>query len=112
MKKLALVVATLFILGGCSTFQDQSSGEKAASGGTASPEVEAAIKEAEDAIKKAGTIGGEWRDSSGKLLKNAKAAAAKGDSKAALKLAKEAKFQGEMGYQQAKEQEKAGPWLF
>lgn len=109
MKKLAIVVATLFILAGCGTTQEQG-GE--AAGGSASPEVEAAIKEAEAAIKKANSVGGEWRDSSGKILKKAKAAAAKGDNKAALKLAKEAKFQGEMGYQQAKEQEKAGPWLF
>lgn len=109
MKKLAIVVATLFILAGCGTTQEQG-GE--AAGGSASPEVEAAIKEAEAAIKKADSVGGAWRDSSGKILKKAKAAAAKGDNKAALKLAKEAKFQGEMGYQQAKEQEKAGPWLF
>jgi hypothetical protein len=108
MKKLAIVVATLFILVGCGTTQEQG-GEAA---GGASPEVEAAIKEAEDAIKKAASVGGEWRDTSGKILKDAKAAAAKGDSNKALKLAKEAKFQGEMGYQQAKEQEKAGPWLF
>ena len=111
MKKLAIVVATLFILVGCSTFQDQSSGEKAASG-SMSPEVEAAIKEAEAAIKKSASAGSEWRDAKSKLLKKAKAAAAKGDNKTALKLAKKAKFQGEMGYQQAKEQEKAGPWLF
>ncbi len=112
MKKLAIVVATLFILGGCSTFQDQGGGDKAASSGSASPEVEAAIKEAEAAIKKSASAGGEWRDANSKILKKAKAAAAKGDDKTALKLAKKAKFQGEMGYQQAKEQEKAGPWLF
>ena len=112
MKKLAIVVATLFILSGCSIFSDGGgdSGDGMKSGG--SPEVAAAIKEAEAAIKKSKSAGGEWRDAAGKLLKKAKAAAAKGDDKKALKLAKKAKFQGEMGYQQAKEQENAGPWLF
>lgn len=113
MKKLAIVVTTLFILSGCSLFSGgQGGGEAGKGGGAASPEVAAAIKEAEAAIKKAKSVGGEWRDSAGKYLKNAKAAAAKGDDKKALKLAKTAKFQGEMGYQQAKAQEKAGPWLF
>ncbi|HEY5603730.1 MAG TPA: SoxXA-binding protein [Gammaproteobacteria bacterium] len=111
MKKIAIIVATLLVLAGCSLFAEQSEEAKVAAGG-AIPEVEAAINEAEAAIKKADSVGGEWRDSSSKLLKDAKAAAAKGDSKTALKLAKEAKFQGEMGYQQAKEQGKAGPWLF
>jgi len=109
MKKLAIVVATLFVLVGCGSTKDK--GDEAAAG-AASPEVEAAINEAEAAIKKASSVDGEWRDSKGKILKKAKAAAAKGDDKTALKLAKEAKFQGEMGYQQAKEQENAGPWLF
>ncbi len=112
MKKLAIVVATLFILSGCSLFSDGGSGGGDSGGGAASPEVAAAIGEAEAAIKKAKSVGGEWRDAGGKFLKDAKAAAAKGDDKTALKLAKKAKFQGEMGYQQAKEQEKAGPWLF
>ena len=112
MKKLAIVVATLFILSGCSLFGGGSSGGGDAGGGGGSPEVAAAIKDAEAAIKKSKSVGGEWRDAAGKILKKAKAAAAKGDDKTALKLAKKAKFQGEMGYQQAKEQEKAGPWLF
>ena len=113
MKKLAIVVATLFILSGCSLFGggESGGGDEGASGG-GSAEVQAAIKEAEEAIKKSGSVGGEWRDASSKLLKKAKAAAAKGDDKAALKMAKKAKFQGEMGFQQAKEQENAGPWLF
>jgi len=113
MNKLAIVVATLFILSGCSLFSSGSGdGGEQGAGGSASPEVAAAIKDAEDAIKKSASVDGEWRDASGKILKAAKAAAAKGDNETALKMAKKAKFQGEMGYQQAKEQEKAGPWLF
>ena len=112
MKKLAIVVATLFILSGCSLFGGGEGGGGDSMKSSGSPEVAAAIKDAEAAIKKSKSVGGEWRDAAGKLRKKAKAAAAKGDDKKALKLAKKAKFQGDMGYQQAKEQEKAGPWLF
>lgn len=111
MKKLAIVVATLFILSGCSLFGGGESGGGESMGASANADVAAAIKAAEEAIKKAKSVDGQWRDED-KFLKQAKAAAAKGDDKAALKLANKAKFQGEMGYQQAKEQEKAGPWLF
>jgi hypothetical protein len=111
MKKLAIVVATLFILSGCSLFSDGGSGG-GDGGGSASPAVAEEIAAAEEAIKKSKKAGGEWRDAAGKYLKDAKAAAAKGDDKTALKLAKKAKFEGEMGLQQAKEQANAGPWLF
>jgi len=113
MKKLAIAVATLFILSGCSLFSGEGGGGGGdMSGGGGSAEVQAAIKDAEDAIKKSKSVGGEWRDAGSKFLKDAKAAAAKGDDKTALKMANKAKFEGEMGYQQAKEQENAGPWLF
>jgi len=111
MKKIAIVVATMFVLSGCSLFSSGSGGGDSM-GASASPDVAAAIDAAEEAIKKANAAGGEWRDASGKLLKDAKAAAAKGDDKTAIKLANKAKFQGEMGLQQAKSQESAGPWLF
>jgi len=111
MKKLAIAVATLFILSGCSLFSDGTGGG-GDSMASANADVAAAISAAEEAIKKSKSVGGEWRDAGGKFLKEAKAAAAKGDDKTALKMANKAKFQGEMGYQQAKEQEKAGPWLF
>ena len=114
MKKLAILLVAMFALGGCGLMTTESSGggEMASSGGGGSDEVKAAIAEAEAAIKKSASVGGEWRDAKKKILKKAKAAAAKGDNAEALKLAKKAKFQGEMGYQQAQEQEKAGPWLF
>jgi len=107
MKKLAIavVVATLFTLNGCSLFSSSS-------GGSNNPEVNAAISAAEAAIKKADSVDAEWRDTSSKILKDAKAAAAKGDNATAIKLANKAKFQGEMAYQQGLSQEKAGPWLF
>ncbi len=58
--------------------------------------------------KKAASVGGEWRDI-GKFLKQAEAAAKKGDYDTAVKLAAKARFQGEMGYKQALEQKNAGP---
>jgi hypothetical protein len=106
MKKLALLGAMVFALSGCGT---TGSGDAAMGG---SSEVDAAIAAAEAAIKKAKAADGEWRDSAGKYLKAAKAAAAKGDTETALKKAKYAQFEGEMGEKQAMEQKNAGPWLF
>ena len=111
MRKLAIVCAALLTitLGACGT-TGSGSMEGAAAGGAA--DVENLIKEAEAAVKKAASVGGEWRDTQGKLLKDAKAALSKGDVETAKKMAEMAKFEGEMGYQQATEQQKAGPWLF
>ncbi len=66
-----------------------------------------AIAAAEAARKKAASVGGEWRDT-GKLIKKAKAAAEKGDDAKAVKLATQARKQGELGYQQAMDQKNAG----
>lgn len=63
---------------------------------------DAAYKAAEDARKKAKSVGGEWRDI-GKFLKKAKKLA-KEDKAKAMKLVAKAKFQAEMGYKQAMEQ--------
>lgn len=109
MKKLALILAAsaVFAISGCSSTGD-GSGDSA---GGANAGAEKMISDAGASIKKAGSAGGAWRDSS-KTLKKAKAALAKGDTATAEKLAKRAKFEGEMGYQQAQEQKSAGPWLF
>lgn len=112
MRKTAIVCASLLalsLLSACGS-SGTKSGEMAAAGGSA--DIEKLIKEADAAIKKAHSVGGEWRDSSKKYLKQAKAALSKGDLKTAEKMAKKAKFEGEMGYQQAQEQKDAGPWLF
>ena len=109
MKKLALAIActTLFALSACS-----STGPSEGKGGDGNAEVAAVIKDAEAAIKKADSAGGSWRDSSKKYVKQAKAAVSKGDLETAMKLAKKAKFEGEMAYQQAMSQKDAKPWLF
>lgn len=69
------------------------------------------INDAKAAIKKAAKENGEWRDSK-KFLKKASAAAARGDLPKAIKLAKKAKFQGEMGLAQARSQKTVRPWAF
>ncbi len=66
----------------------------------------ASYEAAEAARKKAASMKYEWRDT-GKMLKNAKAAAGKGDYDTAEKLAKKAEMQGKMAVAQAKEQEQA-----
>ena len=101
MKKLATFAAILFMTG-CAT-----SGMKMSS----DDNFESVASEAKAAIKKAASVDGEWRDSE-KILNKAEKAAKAGDMKVALKLAKTAEFQGEMGYKQAMGQKNAGPWLF
>ena len=112
MRKTAFVCAgllTLSLLSACES-GGMKSDDMAQAGG--SSDIEQLIKDADEAIKKASSAGGEWRDSGGKYLKEAKAALSKGDADTAKKLAEKAKFEGEMGYQQAMEQQNAGPWLF
>ena len=88
-----------------------------------------AVAEATAALDKAKSVGGEWRDSrwkkssfvkytgkDGKTVKSsfmgaAAAAAENCDFTSAMKYLETAKFQGEMGYQQAMEQKSAGPKL-
>lgn len=111
MKKLAVIGIAIvaLTLSGCSWnwFGGSDDAESAISA-----EVAATIKAAKAAIKKADSIGGSWRDTKKKHLKKAETAQAKGEYEDALKFAKKAKFEGEMGYKQAQEQAKAGPWLF
>ena len=73
-------------------------GTVVAAGGAA--EAEKVIAEAEAARKKAASVGGEWRDT-GKMIKQAQAAVKAGEHDKAIKLAKTAKQQGMLGYEQA-----------
>lgn len=79
---------------------------QAASHGLDSAAVANAIAEAEESRKKADSAGGEWRDV-GEFIVSAKAALEKGDLAAAKQLAEKARFQSEMGYQQALDQKNA-----
>lgn len=112
MRKTAILGAgllALLALGACESSGSKSD-DMAQAGGSSN--IEQLINEADAAVKKADSIGGEWRDSGGKYLKEAKAALSKGDMDTAKKMAEKAKFEGEMGYQQAMEQKNAKPWLF
>ena len=75
----------------------------AASAFAGNGEVESAIAAATAAADRAASIGGEWRDTRS-IIKEAKAAAAEGKMEQALKLAKKAREQGELGYAQAARQ--------
>ena len=109
MKKLALFGALMFILSGCSYFGGGSGSMDSSADAQAA---KAAIDAAENALKMAKKAGGEWRDTNKKFLKKAKAAASKKEYQEAIKLANRAKFEGDMGLAQAKEQANIKPWLF
>lgn len=64
-----------------------------------------AIAKAEASRKKAASVNGEWRDT-GKFIKNAKKAAEDGDYAKAVRLAKKAENEGNLGYQQQVSQDK------
>ena len=112
MRKTAIVCASLLTISLLSACGSTGSGSEDMATAGGSSEIEQLIKEADAAIKKADSVGGEWRDSGGKYLKQAKAALSKGDMDTAKQMAEKAKFEAEMGYQQAVEQKNAGPWLF
>ena len=104
MKKLAVVFAALsmFVMVGCAS--NGSKMEEAVDYPTM-------VKQANASIKKAKSVGSEWRDSK-KFLKKAAKAAKAGKMDKAMKLAKKAKMEGDMAYEQGKDQKNAGPWLF
>ena len=80
--------------------------------GCASMGYEQATQDADAAIKKAASVGGEWRDSR-KIMKKAAEAAKAGEFDKASKLANKAKQQGELGYAQAMAEKTAdGSYLF
>ncbi len=112
MKNLlipALLASSLILLGGCASTQSSSSAQAKADETSAQMAVfQTSYDNAALALKTASSVGGEWRDT-GKMMKQAKAAAEAGDFAKAEKLIEAAKFQAEMGYQQAMAQKNAGP---
>jgi nucleoid-associated protein YgaU len=100
-KYLSLLLAAFLsvgLLAGCASTEE--AGEPASKADAQKSAAEAAIAAADAAIKKAASVGGEWRDSR-KILKKAEAALKKGDYAKAIKLANQARRQGELGYAQA-----------
>lgn len=67
---------------------------------------ETTLAAAKAAQKKAASVNGEWRDV-GSFIKDAEKAAESGDYKTGLKMAKRARVQSELGYEQAMEQKNA-----
>lgn len=118
MNKM-LFVASLAIglttLSGCSTQSEkadttakvETAVESAAPASSGQQGYDAALAAAKSEIKKAQSVGGEWRDT-GKLLKKADKAAAEGNFGDATKLAEKAKFQAIAGQEQAASQVNAG----
>ena len=112
MKKtliIACITCTglLFGLTGCETQQAKSDASTATAAAGSQQAYEEALAGAKAAIEKAGTAGGEWRDT-GKILDKAEEAAAAGDYATATKHANSAMFQAKMGYEQAQQQATTG----
>jgi hypothetical protein len=101
-KLLISAILSMWLINGCA---EQTT--KTDSGSKASPEATAAIASAGSAIKAAKANNWIWRDTE-KFLKQAQAAADKGDNDAAVKLANKVKFQAESAVTQYK-YEKANP---
>ena len=101
MKKLAVIFAALLMFGCASTGSKMEE----------TVDYPTLVSQAKASIKKAKSVGSEWRDSA-KFLKKAAKAEKAGDMKKAMKLAKKAKSEGDMAYEQGKNEKNAGPWLF
>ena len=86
----------MWLINGCA---EQVTKYEPGTGSKASPAASEAIANATGAIKKAKANNWIWRDT-GKFLKQAQAAADKGDTSAAIKLANKAKFQAEAAVNQ------------
>ena len=113
------ILSSLFFLAACSANVKDAD--------TGAADYKAAVVSTTKAADKAKSVGGEWRDlrwkkssfvkytdASGKkhkasYMKAAELAAKDGNYVKALSLLKTAKFQADMGYQQAMEQKTAGP---
>jgi len=117
MKKLATLVAALSIVG-CATTSVEKASEPAmatpaapAAAVQVEPDVPALIAQAEEAANKAASVGSEWRDTR-KFIDDAKKALEKNDLDTAKKLAKKAKREGDLGYEQGVAAKNATSWLF
>ncbi|MDX1344318.1 MAG: hypothetical protein R3179_00370 [Sedimenticolaceae bacterium] len=94
-KVLAAVAISAFMMVGSA----HAAADKAAA--------EQAIAAAKESVKKAASVGGEWRDT-GAMIKAAEKAMADGDFDGAVKQANKAAEQGKMGYDQAISQQGVG----
>ena len=93
IKQILTAVALAALISGC------AGGGEAVKPATAES-AKSSIAAADAARKKAGSVGGEWRDTA-KMIKKANKAASAKNYAAAVKIANKAREQGELGYQQA-----------
>ena len=105
VKLLLSVILSLWLVNGSADqvikSEDFGSSKAKPAAAMANPVATAAIASAASAIKAAKANNWIWRDTE-KFLKNAQAAADKGDTSAAVKLANKAKFQAEAAVAQYK----------
>jgi len=97
IKQLSVILLTASIAVGCASQQKQDEPAPAAKKGPSASSI--AIANAKAAMKKAKSLNFLWRDT-GKMLKKAEKAAAKGDEAQAVKLANSARTQAEMAVKQ------------
>ncbi|WP_456405347.1 hypothetical protein [Thiolapillus sp.] len=107
MKKLIAAFGLALLIAGCTASTPEKPSNLQA-------QYETALKNAQAAVDKAASVGGEWRDirwkkSKKKYLPSAIKAAEAGDYEKALKLLEIVQFQAEAGYKQAMAQKNAGP---
>lgn len=93
LAHLFLALLAVSVLSGCASTPKGD-------GDSMESKAQAAISAASAAISKAASANGEWRNSK-KILGKAKKALKKGDYKKAIKLANQARREGELGYAQA-----------
>lgn len=93
-KVLTAIALSAFMMGTAYAGADKAAAEKA-------------IEDAKASLKKAASVGGQWRDS-GKMVKAAEKALEEGDFDTAVKQANKAAKQGEMGHDQAISQQGVG----
>lgn len=104
LKQVAVVIFCAAFSAGCSHFSsDTAKKAEATKAAKASPEATQAIAAAKTAIGKAKANDWIWRDTE-KFLKEAEAAAGKGDNATAIKLANKAKSQAEDAVKQYQQQ--------
>lgn len=97
MKKLLMIAAAASLMTACASAPSHTMAE-----------ANAAINAANMANHKAKSVNYEWRDT-GKIIKKASAAKAKGNFDTAIKLANKAKRQAMNAYTQYEEQKNAKP---
>lgn len=97
INKTAQLIAILAAIGLSACAGNETQSPEAAAMDAA--QAQAAITSAEAAVKKAASVGYEWRDT-GDILSRAKAALKAGDNEKAAKLASQAQHQGELAHAQ------------